>query len=192
MSEVRHEESNPRMKKRLLTLCAALGVGLCPFMMVINNTSAERRSPTANVSPKPPAIKDIQPDHIIGKWYMGTMMGFDCDLSIDADHTMTIQTGGCFHQDPPIKLNWRIVGDKIFWSPRSIPSIFSNARWKKGFGSYLSIVRVGKNIVLVPQRAETEIKRQGYDHEYCFWRNLMGDAGLELPKEARAFRSRNL
>lgn len=91
---------------------------------------------------------------------MGTMMGVDCDLRIKADHTMTVQTGGCFHSEPAIRVRWQISGNKITWSDSDLLPIFASSTLKK---------------------------RRGYDYEFCFWPNLLGDKGLELPKEAREF-----
>ncbi len=44
---------------------------------------------------------------LIGKWYMGTMTGFDCNLEIKTSTKLTIQFGGCFGQDELILLNWK-------------------------------------------------------------------------------------
>ncbi len=156
-------------------VCAAFAVGMAS-LVAVNRTSAEQRVPAAKDRRTSPTRQDVEPGRVIGKWYMGTMTGVDCNVSVNADRTLTVQWGGCFHQDPVIKATWKISADKITWS---------DATLKKRLGPHLSVVGVGKNIVLVPQSNESKVKRHGYHYEYCFWRNLMGDKGLELPKEAR-------
>ncbi len=106
---------------------------------------------------------------------MGTMSGEDHDLIVNADGTMSLQNGGCFHQDPPIKSLWRRTGNRI---------TFDNAALKRQLGLYLRVVRYRGYMLLVPQRQEAKIARSfGYPPHYCFWQSLMR-GGLQLPRLA--------
>ncbi len=119
---------------------------------------------------------------VSGHWYMGTMSGEDHNLTLNADGTLSLQNGGCFHQEPSIKSSWRQQGSQI---------TFDNAVLKRQLGTYLRIIRYQGYLLLVPQRQEAEIaKSSGYPPYYCFWQNLMQD-GLQLPQLAYRDAKRN-
>lgn len=117
---------------------------------------------------------DIQAKPLVGNWYMGTMSGFDCNLEIRPDNTLTVQFGGCFHQDPPIKTRWKIEGDKIR---------FRSTALDQSLGSYLRVARYKNHFVLLPERQQAQQGQHPYSYNHCFWRNLMKN-GLQLSKDA--------
>ena len=166
--------------------CTAFVAVLC-FLTVIRISVKRGTSVPVDAPHSQPSLarQPGVPGGIVGHWYMGTMMGKDCDLILHADGTMTVQTGGCFHKDEPIRVRWRITRDKITWSNAAILKPLSSLQLEKQFGSYLSIIQVGKNTVLVPQNNAPVVKRESYHYQRCFWKNLMGDKGLKLPEEAK-------
>jgi len=110
---------------------------------------------------------------VLGYWYMGTMSGEDHNLILNADGTLSLQNGGCFHQDPAIKSSWRRKGNRI---------TFDNAALRSQLGSALRIVRYRGYVLLVPQRRDAESTRlSGYSLRYCFWQNSMQAGGLRIP-----------
>ena len=109
----------------------------------------------------------------LGYWYMGTMSGEDHNLILKPNGTLSLQNGGCFHQDPAIKSSWRQRGDRI---------TFDNAALRSQLGSVLRIVRYRGYVLLVPQRRDAgSVRSSGYPLRDCFWRNLMKGSGLQLP-----------
>jgi hypothetical protein len=104
-------------------------------------------------------------------------MGVDCNLTINPNWTLTVQSGGCFHQDEPIESKWTLSGNRI---------ILSDPALKNKFGPHLTIRKVGKNLVFVPQENERAVRQRGFHHHICFWKNLLGEEGLELPAETEA------
>ena len=119
---------------------------------------------------------------IIGRWYMGTATGRDCNLELQRNHILRLQEGGCFHQDPAIRTSWKLEGQKI---------TIENPSVKQRLGTYLLIAYYRNNIVLVPEKERDEVNKHGYIHYFCFWRNLI-DNGLKLPSDAAALREKYL
>ena len=113
---------------------------------------------------------------VVGDWYMGTASGFDCNLHLRGDHTLTVQYGGCFHQDPPLLASWDEDNNRIW--------LWNSEPLQQKLGNYLTIVHYKNNIVLVPEREESKVQQKGYSPHWCFWKNLLGVGGLELPKAA--------
>ena len=128
------------------------------------------RVPTVRAGASKPPVKAQQ---IVGDWYMGTMSGVDCDLTIRANKTLTVQTGGCFRRDPPIRTTWRLQGDRILLGSPALSTTF---------GSYLRVARYKNNLVLVPQRTSATQARP-YSFHHTFWKNTMKN-GLQLPAAA--------
>ncbi len=54
---------------------------------------------------------------------------------------------------------------------------------KQHIGSYLAIVKYKKNILLLPEKQEDNLKTFGFSYHYCFWKNLM-ENGLKLSNDA--------
>ncbi len=105
---------------------------------------------------------------------MGTMSGFDCNLKINANHTLSVQYGGCFHQDPPINSGWKLQGDRIK---------FQNDALLKTLGSSLKIGKYKGHLVLLPERPQNSSGKTSYALSANFWRNTMKD-GLQISKDA--------
>ncbi len=116
----------------------------------------------------------LQSNQLVGNWYMGTMCGLDCNLKISSDNTLTVQFGGCFHQDPAIKSRWKLQGDKIK---------FQNTYLNKSLGSFLRVVKYKNHFVLLPTRPQKHQGQHKYSHFHSFWRNTMKN-GLQLSKDA--------
>ncbi len=120
----------------------------------------------------------ITEEDLIGKWYMGTMTGFDCNLNIFENNTLTIQFGGCFYQGPLVSSKWKLENNKM---------LFENPTLIDIFGLYLEIVHYKNNVILIPEKFPEDSKsfrsKNKYSYNNCFWRNIM-EQGLQLPKEA--------
>ena len=116
----------------------------------------------------------VQTQQIVGQWYMGTMSGYDCNLTIRANHTLAVQYGGCFHQDPAIESGWMLQGDRIK---------FQNDALMKTLGSSLKIGKYKGHLVLLPERPQSSDGKVSYALSNSFWRNTMKD-GLEISKDA--------
>ena len=142
------------MNKKLTTLCVALSLLL---------TGA--------------CVCGAKPAALPGHWYMGTMMGQDCNLHLLANHHMVARYGGCFHQDPPLSAMWRREGDKVF--------IEKSAALRQVLGAYLKISHRGRNDILIPETHLSEVQKRGAFPRLCFWRNLLKNRGMELPEAAR-------
>ena len=123
--------------------------------------------------PKNANLSHLTQKGLEGDWYMGTMMGSDCNLHIDATNTLKIEFGGCFGQDPIIQTHWKFKDDKI---------LFLSSNLNSSLGIYLAIDRYKGHVVLIPER-NSNFGVQNYSYSRCFWRNLMKD-GLELSKDA--------
>ncbi|RYF50603.1 MAG: hypothetical protein EOO38_05265 [Cytophagaceae bacterium] len=181
------------IKKQIaVVLVTAFVVSTC-LLSDMNATFAER-STSASVQKvsltQSGTTSPVALSKVAGYWYMGTMTGRDCNLILRANGTMSVQTGGCFHQDDPIELRWKITGNKIIWSNPSLTHLRSSDTVSKLLGTHLFVVQVGENTVLVPQTKEAIIKRKNYHYTECFWKNLLGAKGLELPKEAEEINRR--
>jgi hypothetical protein len=151
------------MKKllfRVAAFIAALVFGVASVMNV----------PDVEASGRKPSVK---PQQLVGNWYMGTMSGVDCNLRIRADKTLTVQTGGCFHQDPAVRSKWLLRGNRI---------LLGNPALNDSLGSHLRVVRYKNNIVLVPQRTPTTGSHP-YSYHQTFWKNTMKN-GLQLSAAA--------
>ena len=116
----------------------------------------------------------IQSKQLVGNWYMGTMSGFDCNLKISSINTLSVQFGGCFHQDPLIETQWKLQGDRIK---------FQNASLNKSLGSSLRVAKYKGHFVLLPERPQANRGTHEYSYYHCFWRNTMKN-GLQLSKDA--------
>ncbi len=134
-----------------------------------------------------PGIADSQTpetkeSEIIGRWYMGTAMGRDCNLDLQPNHVLHLQERGCFHKDPAISAHWRLEGQKV---------TFVEPLVKQLLGGYLLIAYYRDNMVLVPENERDKVSKHGFIHYFCFWRNL-ADSGLALPSDANALREQYL
>lgn len=116
----------------------------------------------------------VKPEQLVGAWYMGTMTGFDCNMSINSNGTLSVQFGGCFHTDAPITVRWKIQEDRIN---------LQGAGLEKSLGSSLQVVTYNGHLVLIPERPQPNAGKHKYSYYHCFWRNMLKD-GLELPKDA--------
>jgi len=119
---------------------------------------------------------------ISGQWYMGTASGKDCYLELTTDHILRLLEGGCFHRDGAITSSWHLEGEKITIDSQAV---------KQKLGTYLLVSRYKNNIVLVREQKLDQVKKHGYVHYFCFWKNLM-DNGLKLPADADAVREKYL
>jgi len=117
---------------------------------------------------------NIQPKQLVGNWYMGTMSGFDCNLKISSTNTLSIQFGGCFRQDSPIKTKGKLQGNRIK---------FQNASLNKSLGSSLRVVKYKGHFMLIPERPQANRGTHEYSYHHSFWRNIMKN-GLQLSKDA--------
>lgn len=113
---------------------------------------------------------------VIGYWYMGTATGSDCNLRIDSDHRMRVQYGGCYHQDRPLFASWVLKDDVI--------QIVGSKELATKLGTYLRLHFHKGNLILVPERETRTVSLQGYLRDHCFWHNLLGSKGLQLPRDA--------
>ena len=120
---------------------------------------------------KKPVVNTRQ---MVGDWYMGTMSGYDCNLQIRADNTLSVQFGGCFHRDPAIETRWKLQADRIN---------FQNANLVKTLGSSLKIGKYKGHLVLLPERSQGANGKNSYALSQSFWRNTMKDR-LEISKDA--------
>src|SRR5271157_3271574 len=59
-------------------------------------------------------------NEIIGRWYMGTMTGKDCNLELQKNHMLRLQERGCFQNNPGINSSWKLEGQKIMIEAPSI------------------------------------------------------------------------
>jgi len=150
------------------TIAIVYALGLCSI--TVGNTQGRSHDPLAGA-----AAKQVSP---IGRWYMGTACGFDCNLVITKS-TMTVQYGGCFSKQNPIVVAWKQQGDKV---------TFDDAVLKQTLGTYLSIRSYrGKhdmNLLLVPENEQEIIQKSGYVYAHCFWKNRIAN-GLEWPRDAK-------
>ncbi len=117
---------------------------------------------------------NIQPKQLVGNWYMGTMSGFDCNMKIESANTLTVQFRGCFHKDPVIQTQWKLVGDKIKFQSTSL---------NKSLGSTLRVAKYKGHLVLLPERPQPNRGNHEYSYYHSFWRNTMKN-GLQLSKDA--------
>ena len=148
------------MKKHLIftVIGAALLISICDVRLRAEDA-------------KKPAVQTQQ---IVGQWYMGTMSGYDCNLTIRPNHTLAVQYGGCFYQDPAIESGWKLQGDRIK---------FGNDALLKTLGSSLKIGKYKGHFVLLPERPQSSDGQVSYALSNSFWRNTMKD-GLEISKDA--------
>ena len=131
--------------------------------------------PAAQIAAKSPPVNSP----FVGSWYMGTGMGQDCYLTLNADSTLSVQYGGCFYQAPSVHGSWVQRDDKVLLISES-PAI------TKQLGSYLHIVHSRGYTVLVPQAKEAAVLHAvGYPCEFCFWQRKKGQKGTyDLPEQA--------
>ena len=99
----------------------------------------------------------------ISYWYMGTASGFDCNLIIRPDHTLTVQYGGCFSQGPLMRATWQQQADKI---------TFADAALNKRLGGSFTLHNYKGYSVLVPASEIKYVAKHGYNRAHCFWTNL--------------------
>ena len=111
---------------------------------------------------------------MVGDWYMGTMMGYDCNLQIRPNHTLSVRYGGCFHQDPANETGWKLQGDRIK---------FQNDNLLKTLGASLKFGKYKGHLVLLPERAQNASGQDSYALADSFWRNTM-KGGLKISKDA--------
>jgi hypothetical protein len=116
----------------------------------------------------------VQPNVLIGDWYMGTMSGVDCNLQLRSNNTLQVQFGGCFHQEPALETRWKLQGDTIK---------LENPNLDNRLGSYLRIARFKNHFVLLPENSQKVKGQHKYSLERCFWRNAMKN-GLQVSKDA--------
>ena len=115
---------------------------------------------------------------INGKWYMGTMTGFDCNLEIGYNQ-LFITTGGCFHTDSTLTDTLIISENKI---------MLTNPKIIKRLGNKLFIKSYKKNLILFPETTFSLSDSTNYSYHICFWKNLM-ENGLQLAKESEDFKN---
>ena len=123
------------------------------------------------------------PASLLGYWYMGTMMGEDCNLIVKQDFMLKVRFGGCFSSEPWVESPFQVEGDKIVLGESSL---------RRKFGKYLSHEIYKANDVLVPEVNKDDVSTNGFRQDHCFWRNLLGEKGLELPPDARDFDRRGV
>ena len=111
-------------------------------------------------------------------WYMGTASGFDCNLVIQPNHTLTVQYGGCFYQGPLMQSSWQQRGDKI---------TFTDFALNKRLGGSFTLHKYKGYNVLVPASESNYVAKYGYNRAHCFWTNLLGSGGLEWPSVVKDF-----
>ena len=111
-------------------------------------------------------------------WYMGTASGFDCNLIIRPDHTLTVQYGGCFSRGPLMQASWRQQANKI---------TFENPVLNKRLGNAFTLYQYKSYSVLVPASEDTWVAKHGYNRAHCFWINLLASGGLKWPAVVNDF-----
>ncbi len=118
-------------------------------------------------SPAAAAPSAAQP---VSYWYMGTASGFDCNLIIRPDHTLTVQYGGCFSQGPLMQASWQQQAGKI---------TFINPALNKRLGGSLALYKYKGYSILVPASESNYVAKHGFNRAHCFWANLLSSGGLE-------------
>ena len=119
-----------------------------------------------------------QGQNLLGYWYMGTMTGKDCNLEIQNDTKLRVRFGGCFSTGPWIESSYSRNGDKV---------VIDNPELRKELGTSLSIAKYKSNLILVPELNSELLKKRQFPADRCFWTNLLGSGGLELPKDHSDF-----
>jgi len=99
---------------------------------------------------------------LAGNWYMGTMTGQDCTLVFKADNTLSVQYGGCFHQDPWVRSPWSWDGERIN---------IINPELHMKLGKFLAVSRYKSNLILVPQLEQATVAKEGFKLAHCFWKS---------------------
>ncbi len=94
---------------------------------------------------------------------MGTASGFDCNLIIRPDHTLTVQYSGCFSRGPLIQASWQQQADKI---------TFVNPALNKRLGGAFALHQYKGYLILVPSSEAGYVAKHGYNRAHCFWTNL--------------------
>lgn len=148
------------MKK--LLLFTGIGAALLLSICDVRLRAEDAKKPT------------VQTRQLVGQWYMGTGAGYDCDLTIRPDHTLSVQYGGCFHRDPAIESGWKLQGDRIK---------LQNDALLKTLGSSLKIGKYKGHLVLLPERPQSSDGKVSYALSRSFWKNTMKD-GLQISKDA--------
>ncbi|WLT32329.1 hypothetical protein [Geothrix sp. PMB-07] len=93
---------------------------------------------------------------------MGTMTGQDCTLVFKTDKTLSVQYGGCFHQDPWIRSPWAWDGERIN---------IINPELHTKLGKYLVVSSYKSNLILVPQLEQAAVAKDGFKLAHCFWKS---------------------
>ena len=160
------------LSRPLKNFCLLTALMVCGFSSTSSIADARKSSNESTES--------SQEELLIGAWYMGTMAGKDCNLIIRRNHTLVVQNGGCFHHDPPIESSWALDSKQIE---------FTNKSLQRQFGRHFRMVTTDKNLVLIPEKPEMNVRKHGYVHYFCFWRNFLTN-GLELSPQAESWRKR--
>ena len=157
-----------------MVLATAIQAMLFVFLPPAHTSTSSRRGRQRPPTTSAPVRRKIicTGNTVLGGWYMGTMGGEDHNLTLKPNGTLSLQNGGCFHQDPAIKSSWRRQGDRI---------TFDNAVLRRQLGSSLRIVHYRGYMLLVPQRDAESGRALGYSLRYCFWQNPNMAAGLKVP-----------